>query len=245
MIKIACCNHDLPTLNELRDLLRQYRTKRGSRIACAAFQSTLELLADLEKGTRYDVLFLDVLMPEGNGIDAAKEIRQYDSNVKIIFFTSSAEFAVQSYTVGAYFYLIKPLQAECFFELMDSVIDDCRQSQQSGLILRCKNGISRIDLDRLEYCEVIGRTLSFHMDNETVFESSGSLDRLRFRLEEYGNFMRPHRSFLVNMDYIRRISNKTITMDSGAEIPIPHGKCSTVKNFYLEYVFHREQIFVL
>lgn len=97
-------------------------------------------------------------MPAENGITAAKEIRQYDNVVKIIFLTSSAEFAVESYVVGAYFYQLKPIWEDSFFRLTDSVIAECRRADQRSLILRCKTGISRIDLDQLLYCEVLGRT---------------------------------------------------------------------------------------
>lgn len=244
MIKIAFCDDDLSTLNELNILLDQYRVERNRDISYAAFQSPLELLADIERGMRFDVLFLDVIMPGENWISTAREIRQYDNNVKIIFLTSSSEYAVQSYTVGAYFYQMKPIWAESFFRLMDSVIEDCKKTQQNSLVLRCKNGISRIDLERLEYCEVIGRTLMFHLDNNTVMESTGSLDDLCSELSQYDNFLRPHRSFLINMEYVRNISYKAITMDSLAEIPIPHGKCSEIKNLYLDYAFSRKQVFI-
>jgi len=244
MIKIAFCDDDLSTLNELSVLLDQYRAELSCNTTYAAFQSPLELLADIEKGMRFDILFLDVIMPGENGISAAREIRQYDSAAKIIFLTSSSEFAVQSYTVGAYFYQMKPVRTESFFRLMDSVIDDCKKSRQCNLILQCKNGVSRIDLERLEYCEVIGRTLLFHMENGIVLESTGSLNDLCRILAPYKNFLRSHRSFLINMEYICNISYKVITMDSRAEIPIPHGKCSKIKNLYLEYAFSRKQVFI-
>lgn len=244
MIKIAFCDDNQPTLNELHILLDQYRIEQNRNITYTAFQSPLELLAEIEKGIRFDVLFLDIIMPGENGISAAKEIRQYDNAIKIIFLTSSSEFAVQSYTVDAYFYQLKPIGKESFFRLMDSVIDDCKKSQYRSLILRCKGGISRINLDKLEYCEVIGHTLLFHMENHTVMECSGSMDDLCSELIQYENFLRPHRSFLINMEYIRNISYKAITMDSLTKIPIPHGKCSEIKNIYLEYVFNRKQVFV-
>ena len=244
MIKIAFCDDDVSVLNEINVLLDKYRVERNQDIEYAAFNSPVELLAEIEKGMRPDILFLDVIMPGENGIDAAKEIRQYDNNVKIIFLTSSAEFAVQSYTVGAYFYQMKPIWAESFFRLMDSVIVECEKSEQSSLILRCKSGITRIELEKLEYCEVIGRTLLFHMENGNVPESVGSLDELCSQLAEYPNFLRPHRSFLINMEYVQNISYRAITMDNLAEIPIPHGKCSEIKNRYLEYVFNRKQVFL-
>lgn len=244
MIKIAFCDDDLSVLTEIEALLEQYRVKCNQEITDTAFHSSLELMSEIEKGMRFDILFLDVIMPGENGINVAKEIRQYDTAIKIIFLTSSSEFAVQSYTVGAYFYQIKPVCGEKFFPLMDSVISECNEEQKRSLVLRCKSGITRIDLNRLEYCEVIGRTLLFHLENGMVLESTGKLDELCSQLTQYKNFLRPHRSFLINMEYIQNISYKAITMDNLAQIPIPHGKCSEIKNTYLEYAFHRKQVFL-
>lgn len=244
MIKIAFCDDDMEVLHQMNELLDRYRVERNEDITYAAFQSPFELLTEIEKGIRPDILFLDVVMPGQNGMDVAKEIRQYDTNMKIIFLTSSPEFAVESYSVGAYFYQLKPIWEESFFRLMDSVLAECTKTQENSLILRSKEGITRIDLEKLEYCEVIGRTLFFHLRNGKVFESVGSLDDLFLQLKPYGNFLRPHRSFLVNMDYIQNISYRAIKLISLAEIPIPHGKCSEIKNKYLEYAFNRKQVFL-
>mgnify|MGYP002580810422 FL=1 len=202
MIKIAFCDDEPVFLEQITGLLERYKAQRCPDMEYTAFHSPLELLAEMENGLHPDVLLLDVIMPGESGISAAREIRQFDNDVKIIFLTSSAEFAVQSYTVGAYYYQLKPIREETFFQLMDSVIDECRKAEEQSLLLRCKNGISRIRLDKLEYCEIIGRALLFHMANGQVLESAGSLDKLTAELEGYGNFLRPHRSFLVNMDYI-------------------------------------------
>ena len=244
MIKLAFCDDDLSILEELNVLIDKYRVERNQEMEYAAFQNPIELLAEIEKGLRLDVLFMDVVMPGENGIEVAKEIRQYDTNVKIIFLTSSAEFAVQSYTVGAYFYQLKPIWEESFFRLMDSVISECEKEQQCSLILRCKTGIARIELEKLEYCEVIGRTLLFHMANGTVLERVGSLDELSGQLMQFEQFLRPHRSYLINMEYIQNISSKVITLTCLAQIPIPHGKYSEIKDMYLEYSFSRKQVFL-
>ena len=208
MIKIAFCDDDMEVLHQMNELLDRYRVERNEDITYAAFQSPFELLTEIEKGIRPDILFLDVVMPGQNGMDVAKEIRQYDTNMKIIFLTSSPEFAVESYTVGAYFYQLKPIWEESFFRLMDVVL---------------------------------GRKLLFHLENGAVLESAGSLDDLAGQLMQYSNFFRPHRSFLVNMEYIQNISSRSIKMVNDAEIPIPHGKCSEIKNTYMEYAFNGEQ----
>ncbi|WP_455533611.1 LytR/AlgR family response regulator transcription factor [Roseburia inulinivorans] len=241
MIKIAFCDDDMEVLHQMNELLDRYRVEWNEDITYAAFQSPFELLTEIEKGIRPDILFLDVVMPGQNGMDVAKEIRQYDTNMKIIFLTSSPEFAVESYSVGAYFYQLKPIWEESFFRLMDAVLAECEKKKKNSLILRSKDGITRIDLQQLEYCEVLGRKLLFHLENGAVLESAGSLDDLAGQLMQYSNFFRPHRSFLVNMEYIQNISSRSIKMVNDAEIPIPHGKCSEIKNTYMEYAFNGEQ----
>lgn len=245
MIKIALCDDDSSVLKETRTLLEQYRIEHNQKIVCADFCSPLELLTEIEKGMRPDILFLDIIMPGEDGISVAKEIRQYDDTVKIIFLTSSSEFAVESYAVGAYFYQMKPIDAKSFFQLMDAVIPECEKIQQGSLLVRGKGGITRIDLKKLEYCEVIGRTLLFHLENGRILEGIGSLDELCDKLAQYENFLRPHRSFVINMEYIQNISYKAVTMDDLTEIPIPHGRCSEIKKCYLEYAFGGKQVFLI
>ncbi len=114
MIKIAFCDDDLSVLNEISVLLSKYRIEHQREMEYTPFRSPFELLAEIEKGVRFDIFFLDILMPGENGISVAKEIRRYDSAAKIIFLTSSSEFAVESYTVSAYFYQIKPVSEESF-----------------------------------------------------------------------------------------------------------------------------------
>lgn len=244
MLRAAFCDDDLNVLKEMDILFEKYCAARTQKIVYAMFRSPLEVLAEIDKGMRWDILFLDILMPGQNGIETAKEIRQHDANVKIIFLTSTAEFAVESYTVGAYLYQMKPVCEERFFELMDSVASACKRARQDSLLLCAKNGIRRIDLEKLEYCEVMGRTLLFHLEDGKVLEGGGGMEQLCRSLIPYGYFLRPHRSFLVNMEYIQSISSKTIVMNCGANIPIPHGKYSTIKETYLAYAFTRKLVFI-
>lgn len=244
MIQLAFCDDDHSILDRIDTLFEQYRIDRNVEMTCSLFHSPLELLAKIEKGMRFDILFLDVLMPGENGINTAKEIRQYDENVKIIFLTSSSDFAVQSYSVGAYFYQLKPLSQESFFKLMDSCIDECKKTQGRILIMNSQKGVVRIDLEKLKYCEVSGRTLLFYMENGKVLECNGNLNELCNGLAEYDEFFRPHRSYLVNMTHIQNISPREITMDDHTEIPIPHGKSKDVKAVYLEYAFKRKQLLI-
>ena len=138
------------------ELLRLYLTKEGYQVTTA---NDGEEGLDKFNQVKPDMVLLDVMMPGENGIETAREIRRYDTAVQIIFVTSSSEFAVQSYVVGAYYYQLKPIWKDSFFRLTDAVLAECRKRTQHSLILRCKSGVTRITLDSLEYCEVQGRTL--------------------------------------------------------------------------------------
>ena len=199
MLKIAFCDDETQETRRLEALLEEYAADRGQDFAHTSYQSPVELMAEVEKGTRFDIILLDVLMPGENGMAAAREIREYDSNVKIIFLTSSTEFAVESYAVDAWYYQLKPIRREVFFRLMDSACAACTREQKHSLILRDQ-------------------------------------------LVEYPNFLRPHRSFLINMEYIANIAARSITMQDGAVVPLPHGKYSETKDRYLSYIFDRKQV---
>lgn len=242
MIRVALCDDDACALGETLELLDRYGRERNREIVHTIFYSPLELLARVEGGVRFDILFLDILMPGQNGIETAEELRQFDSNVKIIFLTSSSEFAVQSYRVDAHFYQLKPLRWEGFSRVMDSALEKIDLELKDRLILHCKGGIVCIDPKRVEFCEVIHRTLLFHMSSGRVLECIGSLEELSSRLEPYRCFLRPHRSYLINLGYVQSISYRGVTMSSLAEIPIPRGKCGEIKDAFLEYAFQNGQV---
>lgn len=242
MIKAAFCDDDVSALNGALEFLDRYCGERNREIAHTVFHSPVDLLAEIEQGARFDVLFLDILMPGQNGIETAAEIRAYDSNVKIVFLTSSAEFAVQSYEVEAYFYQLKPLRWEGFSRVMDSVLEHCERERENGVLLQCKSGITRLDPEHLEFCEVIHRTLLLHLSSGRVLETTGSLDELSRRLAPCGCFLRVHRSYLVHLGYVQSISYRAVTMSSLTEIPIPRGKYNEIKDVFLEYAFRKGQV---
>lgn len=242
MVKIAVCDDESAAREELFSLLNQYRAQRETEMSVETFKASLELLNAIERGSRFDVLLLDILMPGFNGIETAEEIRRSDSCVKIIFLTSSSDFAVQSYAVNAFYYLLKPVREENFFRLMDSVLETFELERSDNIILNCKDGITLVDVKKIEFCEVMHRTLFIHLISGKVLESTGSLENLEKQLNGCGYFMRFHRSYLVNLNHIRNISRRAVTMSCLAEISIPRGKYNEIKDAFLKNVFYEGKI---
>ena len=133
-MKIAICDDEISVLNEIKSLLAEYCKDYDREISCDVFQSPLELLTKMEQSGCYDALFLDILMNDDNGIEVARELRKTDKDVRIVFLTSSPEFAVQSYTVGAFYYELKPVRRESFLSLLIGCILSGRGKNQSFLL---------------------------------------------------------------------------------------------------------------
>lgn len=115
-MKIAICDDDKTEQLQILELLEGYFKGRKNKPAIKTFSSSIEL-ASIARYEQFDLYLLDVIMPILNGIELAKEIRGFDKASDIIFLTSSPEFAVESYTVKASNYLVKPIQKAAFFRL--------------------------------------------------------------------------------------------------------------------------------
>ena len=102
-MRIAVCDDDPQILLEVLSRLASYQVQRQTELFCQSFGNAIDLLMSMDR-ENYDLLFLDVLMPGLSGIQAAREIRQKNENIKIVFLTSSPEYAVESYSVQAVSY---------------------------------------------------------------------------------------------------------------------------------------------
>ena len=244
-MRIAACDDDLEFLQGLSKLLNSYSEENHCNVEYKTYTNPLELIMQMEKGIHYDMILLDICMPGMNGIQCAKDIRMYDNLVKIVFLTTSAEYAIESYSVKAHDYLLKPLQKERLFSLLCQVEKEEESLEKNIIVVKTKVGITKIALAKLEYCEVVNRKLILHLTNKEDLECSIRINDLEEKLQGFGMFLRAHRSFLVNMDYIRTLTTHSIIMEKGARIPVPREKYAQIKQTYMEYIFRAKDSIVI
>ncbi len=115
----------------------------------------------------YDLLLLDVQMPGLNGIEAAREIRQKNEQIKIVFLTSSPEYAVESYSVQATNYLLKPATKDRLFPILDQIFDLLRKPE-AALTVQNRGSVFRLPYGKIEYMEVISKTIYFHLADGSI-----------------------------------------------------------------------------
>lgn len=235
MLRIAICDDDLQELVRISKLIGRYQDKKKIALQYEIFSSAMELLETMQKGI-YDVLLLDVLMPGLNGMQAAHEIRTFDNEIKIIFLTSSPEYAIESYSVNAYYYFIKPATVEKLFPILDRLILDMRRLEET-LPIRTSSGMMRIPFCRLEFLEIISKKLFFHLTDGSIKEISGTLSEFETELLCHVEFIKVHRSYIVNMGCIQELGSKELITYSGQSIPISRLLYGQVRKAYMENLF--------
>ncbi|MDD3253620.1 MAG: LytTR family DNA-binding domain-containing protein [Lachnospiraceae bacterium] len=231
---IAVCDDNTDELAHIASLLEHYRREYNSSITYETFYSATELLETM-KTRRFDLLFLDILMPGVNGIDAAREIRCTDEDIPIFFLTASREFAIESYRVNAEDYMMKPAKEEEIFSALDKQL--ARLSENSAyLILKITDGIVKLPLSQIVFVEVLNHTVYFTLKNGAVREVTGSLSDYESTLLTDPAFYKPHRSYVVNLEQVVELSKKGFFTTVGKTVPIARDTFSKTKAAYMKYM---------
>lgn len=125
MLKIIACDDDVTFQDNLHRMINRWSAETGTAVDVALVTRGEDLLAR-HAASRADIIMLDMIMPLVNGMDAARELRQSDTAVRLVFLTSSPEFALESYKVRALDYLLKPVTYERVAQLLDARDPACR-----------------------------------------------------------------------------------------------------------------------
>lgn len=241
-MKIAICDDDKQELIYITRLLDEYSNcgLREDKIEVQEFGSGMELLHEIEKGKHYDVFLLDIIMPIISGMDLATEIRSTDKVAKIIFLTSTSEFAVASYAIDAFNYLLKPLQKDKLFSVLEKAYNDICIDRKKYIVVKTQTALSKVFFHQLVYAEVRGRIVYFNQKNGVTLESYSTISQVEAALLIDKSFIKPHRSFIVNLDYIKNLSQDGITTTLGQFIPVSRNAFKEVKQAYMNFSFKEE-----
>lgn len=240
MIRIAVCDDELSTLAHMISLLDQYRSVSPFEFEYMIFHNGIELMSVLEQGKHFDVYCLDIVMPGFDGIQLGKEIRVYDKSAQIVYFTSSPEFALDSYSVKAANYILKPILQEKLFAVLDDVLEQLEQKKEASITVKDFRGIQNVLLSNLVYAEAMGRKVCYHLSSGRTLESSSRFGEVCDTLLKHSFFLKPHRSYIVNMNYINIIENTEIFLQTAVHIPIAQGKGKEIKETYLAFQMQRD-----
>lgn len=235
MLRVAVCDDDAVQLERTLECVRSWSGLSGS---LAAFDSGEALLRDAEfKG--FDIYILDILMPGLDGIRTVERLRELGDGGEIIFLTSSNEFAADSYEVGAFFYLLKPVDCEKICRVLDSAAEQLRRRREHCTFVATREGERRIALDELLCVERVGRGMRYYCSDGVVDSQTirGSFKEAVAELMKDPRFFLCGASYLLNFQHVTAVQGQLAILDDGTSVALPRSCARTFKlawgNFWL------------
>ncbi|MNZ18733.1 Transcriptional regulatory protein YpdB [compost metagenome] len=200
-------------------------------------------IVQFEKGEQFlreaeeiDIVFLDILLEDMNGLEVAKRIREKNQDITIIFITAYEKYVYDAFDVRAFQFLVKPMDSVKFYKVLQSAVENIQikdRKEEPFTIIKKGHSTYKIYHHQLYYAEVLGRRIKLHTV-EGIHEFNGKLTELEDSLGP--GFYRIHRSYLVNLSYISSYDAAEVTLDHGQQLVIAQKKYPNFVQAYLQFM---------
>ena len=242
-MRIAICDDERTIREYLEDLVLTV----DSSITVIQYEEGSKLL---EEDFNADILLLDIQMPGIDGMEAAKALRSRGSKVIIVFVTAIEEYVFDAFDVGAAGYIVKPFDDSRVRDVLlsairvakeqrriDSLLSEQLKHSNRTILVKTDSGNINISLSDVAYAEVFDRKIVLHLKDKSTISYYGRMSSLENIAGS--DFFRIHRSYLVNLIFIKSYDSKNVVVLSDS-IPIARGKYHDFVKVYLEFYTRRE-----
>ena len=230
-MRIAICDDE----KNIRELIGKKVTTLYPDADIIFCQSGEELLLS---DKHIDILFLDIQMAGKNGMETARELRKRGNHVVLIFVTAVDEYVFQAFDVGAFHYIVKPIEDAKFADVLQKAVDEVNfrstkeQVPEERYLMINNSGVhTKVILDEIVYAEVFNRKIVIHKMNE-IIEYYGKMSDLEELAGD--NFFRPHRAYLINFKYVEKYDATTVYLEKGNVLMAKQNYPEFVKK-YMKY----------
>lgn len=238
MLNIAICDDMEMDRKHIEGLIQDYCTSLNCEISIMTFSSGEEINKHyIYENSRFDIIFLDIYMGGDNGIKTAQMIREVDMLVKIIFITTSVEHALDSFSVFPFNYLVKPIKKEIFNKVFENAILTIDKEKQKSITVKMDDQIHTIFYKDIKYLDSAGKKINIHTKN-TIIHFYSKLDDVEAAIGDE-RFLRCHKSFLVNMDFISSVEDYSFILMDRIEVPIKQRAYANIKRRYYTYLTNK------
>ena len=215
MLRVAVVEDDPSALEQLQGFLARYQAERGVSMTVSSFQDGSGILENYRPV--YDVIFLDIEMPQVDGMAAAERIRETDQNAVIVFITNMAQYAIQGYSVGALDFVLKPVTYYTFSVKLDRAVQLVDRRSPSQIVLTLPGGAVRLDTRQIYYVEIQDRHLHYHTE-QGEYVLRGRMKEAESQLAGR-HFVRCNYWYLVNLFHVTEVK-KDVAVVAGHELEI-------------------------
>ena len=239
MIRIAFCDDEPAWLARTQDMLTAFAdTHPEYPIQLVSFQSGEELLHDVFLNGNYDIYLLDVVMPQLSGIDTGIRLRKYDEVGKIIYLTTSPDFAVDSYIASAFYYLLKPVSAEKLGEVLVRACAEISRRRERCIKVKTASGLVLLPFDDICFVELKRKSLHFYTSENATLESTSvreSFSACVSQLLEDSRFLLAGPGHCINLFYVKSVERDSLLFKNDIRLFLPRKICASIQAAWLDY----------
>ncbi len=214
--KIAICDDSKEDGELVAEIVRRWSKSMGEQTEPDVFSSSESFLFSYAQKSDYDILLLDIEMPETDGVTLAKQIRRRNETIQIIFTTGYSDYISEGYEVAALHYLLKPVKEEKLSEVLSRAADKLKKNERFILIEQ-PDGMIRLPLREISYIDVRRNYVTFHAKRDYAVKKT--LSEIETLLDE--RFFRAGRSTLINLSFVSRVTRSDVYLTDGSRVPIP------------------------
>lgn len=221
MLDIAICEDEDEAAQALERCIKTYCDHNHISFHTKHYSNPVIFLTEYRAG--FDLIFMDIEMPDMDGIRVSRKIRETDADVPIVIVTNMKRMAIKGYSVGAFDFLVKPVSYYALELTLKKALRQIAKQSEHMLTVPVKSGTRRLDARDVKYVEVSARKLVFHTESESV-ESTGTLKNLEETLYRY-DFRRCNNYCLVNLRHITELYKDEVRLgDEHIDISRPRKK---------------------
>ncbi len=234
MFNIAICDDTLEICTQIENIILNYSKNIDVKISVEVFNKSTDLFSYLKKGNKYDLIFLDIEMPEMDGIILSDNIRNYfeDYHTKIVFISKTDMHYMRLFDVQPMHFLLKPFTN-------DDIIKDLNLALKLSNV---NNSSFSYTISKEKYKIPFNEILYFVSDNRKMILTTSD-DEVQFyskiddvyKKVENHRFIRIHRAFIINYDFIVKITKDSVTMSDGNEFNIGRNYKESAHSKFLQF----------
>ncbi len=232
-MNIAVCDDNSIFVDEIVSIIVN---TYGSEHTVFPFTNPQALISHIEDYSEncdcIDIVITDIAMPGLDGVNMAKELKPFFPRLQFIFVTNYTEYIQEVFAVEPIHYILKPINKSKLQEAIDRAIEKTEASNRNAIFISSKNKMLRIRYDETKYVESDRRTIIVHELRRNT-DILMKLDDFQKNVPPF--FIRVHKSYLVNMNMIRSISNNRVELLTGETIPVAKAKYPTIKKEIIDY----------
>lgn len=185
--------------------------------------------------SKYDIIFLDIFLKDSHGVEIARQIRETDDEVRIVFCSTSNEFAMESYEVSASFYLTKPVSYEKMRSTIARIVESIVVKQE---YITLKDG-QKLLINSVIFSDYHNHRITIKMKNSSEIQTWSSQKDFLSAIQNYNHFLAITPGTVINMNEVASLDKDTVIMSDGTVLPISRRNRKEVNDQYQSFLFEK------